>query len=104
MTLEETFAEALVAASSLAGGDSRSPTDERASAADRGAPLHAERLTRRELEALRLLAQGLSDAEIAAQLVISVRTANHHVASLYSKLGVTSRAAATRVALERRLL
>ena len=112
LTLEETFAEALVDASALAGGDSdgRSPADVVAPAADRGAVLaaragmSAERLTRRELEVLRLLAQGLSDVGIAAQLVISVRTVNHHTASIYGKLGVTSRAAATRFALERSLL
>jgi predicted ATPase/DNA-binding CsgD family transcriptional regulator len=61
-------------------------------------------LTAREAEVLRLLAQGLSDAQIAEQLVISPRTVNHHTTSLYSKLGVSSRAAATRSALEHHLL
>jgi DNA-binding NarL/FixJ family response regulator len=61
-------------------------------------------LTARELEVLRLLAQGLSDAQIAEQLVISPRTVNHHTTSLYSKLGVSSRAAATHAALEQHLL
>jgi predicted ATPase/DNA-binding CsgD family transcriptional regulator/tetratricopeptide (TPR) repeat protein len=61
-------------------------------------------LTAREVEVLRLLAQGFSDAQIAEQLVISVRTVNHHTSSLYSKLGVSSRAAATRAALEHHLL
>jgi predicted ATPase/DNA-binding CsgD family transcriptional regulator len=61
-------------------------------------------LTARELEVLRWLAEGFSDAQIAEQLVISVRTVNRHTAALYSKLGVPSRAAATRVALEQRLL
>lgn len=64
----------------------------------------ADRLTRRELEVLRLLAQGLSDAQIADQLVLSPWTVHHHVVALYSKLGITSRAAATRCALERGLL
>ncbi|MDE3230014.1 MAG: response regulator transcription factor [Chloroflexota bacterium] len=63
-----------------------------------------ERLTRRELDVLRLLAQGWTDAQIAAQLVISRRTVNHHVTAIYSKLGVTSRAAATRAALDGGLL
>lgn len=63
-----------------------------------------EWLTRRELEVLRLLAEGLSDAQIAERLVISVRTVNHHVAAIYDKLGVSSRAAATRAALDGRLL
>jgi predicted ATPase/DNA-binding CsgD family transcriptional regulator/DNA-binding XRE family transcriptional regulator len=105
LTLEETFAEALVDASALAGGDDRRPADERAPTTDRSAArIGAEYLTRRELEVLRLLAEGLTDAQIAHRLVVSLRTANHHVASLYSKLGVTSRAAATRFALERSLL
>jgi DNA-binding NarL/FixJ family response regulator len=53
---------------------------------------------------LRLLAQGLSDAQIAEHLVISPRTVNRHITSLYSKLGVSSRAAATRFAHEHHLL
>lgn len=105
LTLEEIFAEALVDASALAGGDDHRPADERAPTTDRGAArIGAEHLTRRELDVLRLLAEGLTDAQIANQLVVSLRTVNHHVASLYSKLGVTSRATATRFALERSLL
>lgn len=59
-------------------------------------------LTRREHEVLRLLATGMSNEEIAAQLVLSVRTVEHHVASIYSKIGVSgrsARAAATAYAL-----
>jgi DNA-binding NarL/FixJ family response regulator len=52
------------------------------------------------MEVLRLVAQGLSDAQGAAQLVISPRTVNWHLTSIYSKLGVSSRAAATRYAIE----
>jgi DNA-binding CsgD family transcriptional regulator len=66
-------------------------------------PLHA-RLTPREMDVLCLLAQGLSSAQIAEQLIISLVTVNSHVRSIYSKLGVTSRAAATRYALEHHLL
>ena len=61
-------------------------------------------LTAREIEVLRWLAQGWTDAQIAERLVISPRTVNHHAASLYSKLGVCSRAAATRYALQSHLL
>jgi ATP/maltotriose-dependent transcriptional regulator MalT len=61
-------------------------------------------LTAREVEVLRLLAQGWTDAQIAEHLVISLRTVNRHTTSLYSKLGVSSRAAATRSALELHLL
>jgi DNA-binding CsgD family transcriptional regulator len=68
------------------------------------APLVSASLTPREKEVLRLLAQGLTSAQIAEQLVIGVVTVNFHVRSIYSKLAVTSRAAATRYALEHHLL
>jgi ATP/maltotriose-dependent transcriptional regulator MalT len=67
-------------------------------------PLSPFGLTAREVEVLRLLTQGLTDAQIADQLVISVRTVNHHTTSLYSKLSVSSRAAATHYAIEHHLL
>jgi ATP/maltotriose-dependent transcriptional regulator MalT len=66
-------------------------------------PPHAG-LTPRERDVLRLLAQGLTSAQIAEQLVIGLVTVNAHVRSIYSKLGVTSRAAATRYALDHQLL
>jgi DNA-binding CsgD family transcriptional regulator len=44
-------------------------------------------LTPREIEILRLVAGGKSNAEIAAVLVISIRTAERHLANIYSKLG-----------------
>ena len=61
-------------------------------------------LTAREFEVLRLIAQGWTDAQIAEHLVISPRTVNRHTTSLYSKLGISSRAAATRYALEHHML
>ena len=48
-------------------------------------------LTDRQLEVLRLLADGLTNGEIATQLVLSVRTVDRHVAEILAKLGVTSR-------------
>jgi DNA-binding NarL/FixJ family response regulator len=48
-------------------------------------------LTDRQLEVLRLLAQGLTNGEIATQLVVSVRTVDRHVAEILAKLAVTSR-------------
>jgi DNA-binding CsgD family transcriptional regulator/tetratricopeptide (TPR) repeat protein len=61
-------------------------------------------LTKREAEVLCLLAQGLTSAQIAERLVIGVTTVNFHVRSIYSKLGVTSRSAATRYAVEHHLV
>jgi predicted ATPase/DNA-binding CsgD family transcriptional regulator len=66
-------------------------------------PLERYDLTPREAEVLRLLATGLTDREIAERLVISPRTVNTHLTSVYGKLGVSSRSAATRFALENRL-
>ncbi len=68
------------------------------------APTYPDGLTAREVEVLRLLAQGMTSAQIAERLVIGVVTVNFHVRSIYSKLGVTSRASATRYALEHHLL
>jgi len=57
-------------------------------------------LTARELEVLRLAATGLTDAEIGVRLYISARTVSQHLRSIYAKLGIRSRAAATRYAME----
>ena len=57
-------------------------------------------LTPREAEVLRLVAAGLTDAQIAARLFVSRHTVNGHTKVIYGKLGVTSRAAATRLALD----
>lgn len=61
-------------------------------------------LTSRENDVLRLLTQGLSSTLIADQLFISLTTVNSHVRSIYNKLGVSSRSAATRYALEHHLV
>ena len=67
------------------------------------APTYPAGLTAREAEVLRLVAQGLTDAQVAEQLVISPRTVNWHLISIYSKIGVTSRSIATRFAIEQHL-
>jgi DNA-binding CsgD family transcriptional regulator len=61
-------------------------------------------LTEREVEVLRLVARGLSDAQVAEILVVSPRTVNAHLRSIYSKLNITSRHAATLFALEQHLV
>jgi predicted ATPase/DNA-binding CsgD family transcriptional regulator len=57
-------------------------------------------LTARELEVLRLVAEGLTDAQVAERLVVSLRTVHAHLRSIYRKLDVRSRSAATRYAFE----
>lgn len=61
-------------------------------------------LTAREEEVLRLVARGLTDAQIAEALVISPRTVNAHLRSIYTKLHISSRNAATYFALEHDLI
>jgi predicted ATPase/DNA-binding CsgD family transcriptional regulator len=80
------------------------PTEPSSAPPVRMPPTSPAGLTTREMDVLRLLAQGLTSAQIAERLVIGVVTVNSHVRSIYSKLGITSRAAATRYALEHHLL
>jgi DNA-binding CsgD family transcriptional regulator len=61
-------------------------------------------LTRRELQVLRLVADGATNRAIAAELVLSERTVDRHVSNILAKLGVPSRAAATAFAYEHGLL
>jgi DNA-binding CsgD family transcriptional regulator len=61
-------------------------------------------LTARQLEVLALLVDGLTNAEIADRLVVSTRTAEHHVAAVLAKLGATTRVEAARRAADLRLV
>jgi DNA-binding NarL/FixJ family response regulator len=66
-------------------------------------PTYPAGLTAREVEVLRLVAGGLTDVQVAEKLVLSPRTVHAHISSIYSELGVTSRSAATRYAIEHHL-
>ena len=61
-------------------------------------------LTNREVDVLRLLAQGRANKEIAASLVISERTVKFHVSAILSKLGAGNRTEAVRLAVQRGLV
>jgi HD-GYP domain-containing protein (c-di-GMP phosphodiesterase class II) len=61
-------------------------------------------LTERQVEVLRLVSRGLSNADIAEQLVLSRRTAEHHVQDIYLKIGVSTRAGAAMFAMQHGLL
>ena len=65
---------------------------------------HPDGLSEREVEVLRLIAAGRSNREIADQLVLSLRTVEHHIARIYPKIGARGRADATTYALRRDLL
>ena len=58
-------------------------------------------LTDREVEVLRLVAGGLTNKEVAVTLGVSTKTAGRHLEHIFEKLGVTTRAAATMIALQR---
>jgi DNA-binding NarL/FixJ family response regulator len=61
-------------------------------------------LTERELQVLRLVAAGMTNHAIATELVLAEKTVDRHVSNIYTKLGVSSRAAATAYAYQHRLL
>jgi DNA-binding NarL/FixJ family response regulator len=72
--------------------------------AQRGQGAPKDVLTRRELEVLKLVAEGHSSREIAAQLTISLKTVERHRSNLLAKLGVTDRVQLARHAIRRGLV
>jgi DNA-binding NarL/FixJ family response regulator len=72
--------------------------------AQSSAGLRPAGLSEREVEVLRLVAGRLSNREIARRLVVSPRTAEHHVQHIYAKIGASSRASAALFAMEHGLL
>jgi predicted ATPase/DNA-binding CsgD family transcriptional regulator len=97
LTLEQTIADAM-------GQPPSTPPMKPAPAAPTVAPGYPAGLTGREVEVLRLVAAGLSDAQVAEALLISRRTVHGHLRSIYGKLDVGSRMAAARLAAEHGLL
>ena len=61
-------------------------------------------LTAREVDVLRLLARGMTNNEIAEALVISPKTADHHIEHIYAKVGVNNRARASLYAVQHGLM
>lgn len=87
----------------LGAGRDLAVVDELLSAEHAGGPALSE-LTPREVEILRLVARGLSDAEIAERLVVSPHTVHRHVANIRTKLRLPSRSAAVAYAAREGLL
>ena len=67
-------------------------------------PAYPDGLTEREVEVLRLIADGKSNREVATELVLSIRTVERHIFNIYAKINAHGRAAATAYAIRRQLI
>ncbi len=94
MSLDQVLQFAAEPAPAVAEGVGRKPSRQQ----------YPSGLTAREVEVLALVAQGMTDGEVAERLVLSPRTVSAHLTSIYNKLGVNSRVAATRFAIEHKLV
>jgi DNA-binding CsgD family transcriptional regulator len=90
--LDRDAAAAVLAAAGHAVGQRRAGT------------LYPDGLTAREVEVLRLVARGETTKQVAAGLVISVKTADRHIQNAYNKIGVSTRGAAALYTIERGLV
>jgi two-component system, NarL family, response regulator LiaR len=63
-----------------------------------------ETLTERELDVLKLMVEGLNNAEIAERLVVSLSTVKYHISNILGKLGVDNRVSAVTLALQRKMV
>ena len=96
--------EQVLAAPGRAEVSTQATADHPSAGTEKPFPSYPDGLTAREVEVLSLVAQGLSNAEIAERLIISLLTVKAHMRSLYNKLGISSRSAATRYAIEHHLM
>ncbi len=94
LDLDQAIAEAEATVAAVSGPDSREPTAATASGG----------LTAREVEVLRLVAEGLTDQQIADALFVSRRTATSHLTNILAKLGLENRAAAAAYAVRHGLV
>jgi predicted ATPase/DNA-binding CsgD family transcriptional regulator len=102
---DEAFADEFVAGQQLRLDDLRTiPHPQMPAPVAKASSASATFLTAREIDVLRLLAQDLSNPQIAERLVVSRRTVDAHLRSIYDKLGVKSRDAAIRVAREQGII
>jgi ATP/maltotriose-dependent transcriptional regulator MalT len=102
---DEAFADEFAAGQQLRLDDLRTiPHPQMPAPVAQASSASATFLTAREIEVLRLLAQDLSNPQIAERLVVSRRTVDAHLRSIYDKLGVKSRDAAIRVAREQGII
>jgi predicted ATPase/DNA-binding CsgD family transcriptional regulator len=98
---ERAFERAFDAGGALTLEDARALAEREAAEGEAGTTVG---LTLAELRVLRLVADGLTNADVARELVVSERTVHAHLRTIYRKLGVGSRAAATRFAVEHGLV
>jgi DNA-binding CsgD family transcriptional regulator len=101
---EEAAAMELDAACGVLAQLGAAPDLARLATLDRSDAAEGHGLTARELQVLRLVAAGNTNHAIATELVLAEKTVDRHVSNIYTKLGVSSRAAATAYAYQHRLL
>jgi DNA-binding NarL/FixJ family response regulator len=98
LTLDEAITRATTPLAASIAAPSQRPQP------SKGRPALPAGLTAREAEVLRLVAEGLTDAQVAERLILSPRTVSTYLTAIYGKLQVNSRSAATRWAVENGLV